>query len=264
MGGMPRFVGRSSSAVSAAAILLSGGVASAQSSPPATPVYYAPNGTPVAIVEPPEPETHAPKYSLWTGARLSFVGFGFSFFDNETGQPETTGNFVGNGLAPQLDLGARISYRYIPYVFWEHGFMADGHRFEGTDARTATDFYGIGFRYVSGDVDNVAFISDLSIGKRVISVSNGASSYSMSGLEFFRLGLGAEIRLATLFSLSPLASISTGALNDTDGSIPFACAPSCPDGVQGPTYTNGKVIANSRGYVVLSIGVGFHFDVFGK
>lgn len=247
------------------ALFVAASPAEAEAQPaPAAPVYYAQPGTPGVVVDPPEPAAHAPKYSLWTGARLSFVGFGFSFYDNETAQPETTGNIIGNGVAPQLDLGARISYRYIPYVFWEHGFMGDGRRFEGMNVHSTTDFYGVGFRYVSGDVDSVAFLSDLSIGKRVISVSDGTSSYSMSGLEYFRLGLGAEIRLATLFALTPLLSISSGALNDTDGSIPFACAPSCADGVQGPTYTNGKVIANSRGYVVLSLGVGFHFDVFGE
>lgn len=214
----------------------------------------------------PPSRTHAPKYSLWTGARLSYAGFGFGFYDNERGEAETTGNFLGNGIAPQLDVGARISYRYIPYLFWEHGFMAQGHRFAGSDASSSTDFYGIGFRYVSGDVDSVAFVSDLSIGKRVISVSRGAQRYSMSGLEYFRLGLGAEIRLATLFALTPLFSISSGALNDTDGTIEFACAPSgaCGDGLTEPRYVGGAVIKQPRAYVALSFGVGFHFDLLGK
>ncbi len=231
--------------------------------PSAQPYYYGQQPPPVATVLP-EPETHAPKYSLWTGARLSYLGFGFSFYENERGQPETTGNFVGNGVAPQIDVGARISYRYVPYLFWEHGFMAQGHRYEGSGARSATDFYGIGFRYVSGDVDSVAFLTDLSIGKRVVSVSNGSQSYLMSGIEFFRLGLGAEIRVATLFALSPLFSISSGALNDSEGDLPFRCSPKCGDGVQGPTYKNGQVIQSARAYVVLSLGLGIHFDVFGK
>ena len=198
-------------------------------------------------------------------ALISFGGFGFSFYDTELGQPETTGNFLGNGVAPQVDLGARISYRYIPYVYWERGFMGQGHRFEGTDASSTTDFFGVGFRYVSGDVDSVAFLTDLSIGKRVVRVSNGNQSYSMSGLEFFRLGLGAEIRVLTLFALTPLLSVSSGALNDSDGEISFGCAAtSCADQLTRPTYVNGAVINNSRAYVVLSAGLGIHFDVFGK
>ncbi|MBX3207697.1 MAG: hypothetical protein KF764_21790 [Labilithrix sp.] len=234
--------------------------------PPQQPYYYPQQPPPqqVVPVAPPEPETHAPKYSLWTGARLSYVGFGFSFYDNDRGQSETTGNFLGNGVAPQIDVGARISYRYIPYLFWEHGFMGQGHRFDGSQARSSTDFYGIGFRYVSGDVDSVAFLTDLSIGKRVVTVSNGTQTYSMSGIEFFRLGLGAEIRVATLFALTPLFSISSGALNDSEGDIAFTCSPNCADGVQGPTYKNGQVIQSARAYVVVSLGLGIHFDIFGK
>jgi hypothetical protein len=239
-----------------------------QPPPQSAPVYQVQQPPPPMAnvpLAPPETETHAPKYSLWAGARLSYVGFGFSFYDNERGQPETTGNFLGNGIAPQVDVGARISYRYIPYLYWEHGFMGQGHRFDGTDAKSTTDFYGIGFRYVSGDVDSVGFLTDLSIGKRVVTVSNGSQSYSMSGIEFFRLGLGAEIRIATLFALTPLFSISSGALNDSEGDINFGCAAtSCADTVTKPTYVNGAVINSSRAYVVLSLGVGIHFDIFGK
>jgi hypothetical protein len=228
------------------------------------PYYTQQPPPPTKIVEPPEPETHAPKYSLWTGLRLSYVGFGLGFYGNERGQLETTGNFLRNGVAPQLDLGARIAYRYIPYVFWEHGFMGQGHRFDGSDARSTTDYYGIGFRHVSGDVDSVGFLSDLAIGKRVVTVSNGSQSYSMSGLELFRLGLGAEIRVATLFAITVLGSISTGWMTDSEGDIGYACPKACGDGLTKPTYTNGRLINTSSTYVVLSLGAGIHFDVFGK
>jgi hypothetical protein len=239
-----------------------------QPAPPPPPVVQT-SQPPAAVVNvqaPPVDEDHAPKYSLWAGARASAVVFGFSFYVNEHGDPETTGNYIKNGFAPQLDIGARISYRYIPYLFWEHGFMGAGHRFDGSDAHASTEFYGIGFRYVSGDVDSVAFLTDLSIGKRVIRVSNGTQTYEMSGLEFFRLGLGAEIRVKTLFALTPLFSISSGALNDSDGDISFGCVTKgpCKDGLTHPTYTNGRIIDGSRAYVVLSLGMGIHFDIFGK
>ena len=217
---------------------------------------------PVEYVEPESP-THAPKYSLWMGPRLSYLGFGFSFFGNRSNHSETTGNFVGNGVAPQLDLGARISYRYIPHVFWEHGFLAKGHRFEGDSASASTDFYGIGFRYLGGDVDSVSFLSEISIGKRVVSVTNGGQTYTMTGLEFFKLGLGAEIRLHTLFSIEPVFSIAGGSLNDTSGTVKFS-AEGSKDGITEPAFKNGETIENTRQYVMLSLGVGIHFDVFGK
>ncbi|HSO37074.1 MAG TPA: hypothetical protein VLT33_31330, partial [Labilithrix sp.] len=210
---------------------------------------------------PPEPPTHAPKFSLWVGPRLAYQGFGFSFYRNDDNEhtPETTGNLIGNGVNTQIDVGARLSHRYIPYIFYSHGFMLAGHRFDGaSEASSSTDFYGVGFRFLSGDVDSVAFLSDISIGKRVITLKNGSEKYQMSGLEFFNLGLGAEIRVMTLFTIEPTISVSGGSLNDTEGSVTFA------DGFSHPRYQNGKTIDESRGYVLLSLGVGVHFDVFGK
>ena len=227
------------------------------------PSYYPTRPAPPPVeYTPAEVPTHAPKFSLWLGGRLSYLGFGGSWYRNADGNKETTGNLVGNGLAPGFDIGARISYRYIPYVFLEHGFMATGHRFDALpDTSASTDFYGVGFRFLSGDVDTVAFCSDLAIGRRVVSVRSGTETYSMSGLELFRLGLGAEIRLATLFAIEPMLSVSTGALEDTSGSVTFA--PDQGDGSSRPRYLNGKTIDESR-YVMLSLGVGIHFDVLGK
>jgi hypothetical protein len=234
---------------------------------PPPPGYYGqppPRPAPPPVpYEPPEPPTHAPKFSLWVGPRLSYMGFGFNFFVNRSGRSETTGNFVGNGFAPQIDLGARISHRYVPYVFYEHAFLPAGNRFTGDSASASANFYGIGFRMVSGDVHSVGFLTDLSIGRRVVSVTNNGQTYTMSGLEIFKLGLGAEIRLATLFAISPLFSISGGSMNDTEGTVRFSPEGS-RDGITEPAFRNGEVIENTRAYVMLSLGVGLHFDVFGK
>ena len=226
--------------------------------PPQPPTRAAP---PPVQYEPPEPPTHAPKFSLWVGPRLAYQGFGFSFYRNDDNQrtSETTGNLIGNGVSTQIDVGARISHRYIPYIFYNHGFMRAGHRFDGAnDASSSTDFYGVGFRFLSGDVDSVAFLSDISIGRRVITLKNGSEKYEMSGFEFFNLALGAEIRIMTLLTIEPTVSISGGSLNDTKGSVTFA------DGIRQPRYQNGAVIDESRPYILLGAGVGGHFDVFGK
>jgi hypothetical protein len=213
--------------------------------------------------EEPEQPTHAPKFSLWAGPRLNYTGFGFGFYRNTTGDSETTGNLVGNGFGPQLDVGARISHRYIPYLFWEHAFLLPGHRFDGiSGASASTEFYGLGIRFLSGDVDSVAFLSDLSIGKRTVTVSNGTETYKMSGLEYFRLGLGAEIRVSTLVTIEPVANISGGSLQDTEGTVTFA--PNQGDGLTKPRFTNGQTLDDARPYILLSIGVGVHFDIFGK
>jgi hypothetical protein len=232
-------------------------------SPAAPPPASAPP-PPTLPAEPMLPVPHAPAYALWIGPRVSFIAYGLSFYRNERGDAETTGNYLGNGFGPQIDLGARLAQRYIPYVFFERGFMAQGRRYEGTNASSTTDFFGVGFRYLSGDVDTLAFVTDVSIGKRVVRVSDGDRSYSMSGIEFFRLGLGAEVRISTLLAVTPVFTVSSGSFSDTSGDLPFSCAPNCEGGVNGPTFKNGRTIDDSKAYVVLSLGVGAHFDLFGK
>lgn len=229
--------------------------------PPPSPPPPRPAPAPVEY-EPPDPPTHAPKFSLWMGPRLSYMGFGFNWYENPDGNPETTGNLVGNGVATELDLGARISHRYIPYIFWDHGFLGAGHRFDGMNASAATDYYGIGFRFLSGDVDSVAFLTEIAVGMRSVTMKNGAQKYSMSGLEFFKLGLGAEIRVMTLFSIEPVLSISSGRMSDTEGTIDFA--PNQGDGSTKPPFTGNGNVRTALPYVMLSLGVGVHFDVFGK
>ncbi len=235
-----------------------------QPPPPPPPPGYPPPPPPVEYNEPPEP-THAPKFSLWVGGRLGVLGFGGAFYQNEFNEGETTGNFVRNGLSLGVDVGARLGKRYLPYVFLEHGFMGQGHRFEGSDATSSSDLLGLGFRYTAGDVDSVGFLTDISVGMRTITVKGGGSTYKMSSLEIFRLGLGAEIRISTLFVLSPMATLSGGAMSDTESNSHIAfSAEGSRDGITHPTYENGKQISNQRGYIAVGLQCGAHFDVFGK
>lgn len=211
--------------------------------------------------EAPEPEvpTHAPKFALYLGGRISYMGFGNAFYaDVASGQSETTGRIVGNGPTFQLDLGVRLAKAWIPYGFVEHGLLSQGGYFKDTDAHASTTFVGGGLRHISGDPDSVSFMQDLSVGLRSVSVSRGDEKFTMSTFEWVRLGLGAEIRLHTRFTLSPLASISAGSMNDAHGKVTFN------DGRQ-PQYSalNRETIDASRPYVALQIGLGFHFDLIG-
>lgn len=248
---------------------------------PQQPQYYPQQPPPPQQHVPEEPEapTHAPKFSLWTGLRLGYMGFGFNFFENTTGDGETTGNLVGNGVPLQLDVGARISHRYILFLFFEHGFMSRGHRFEGeSGASASTDYYGLGFRHLGGDVDSVAFATEISIGFRSLYLYNTPKTlgtedpgrYKMTGIEFFRLGLGAEFRAMTLFTIEPMLAVSTGRLTDYSGTVAYA--KNQGDGAKAPPFSedpnsagaaNGTV-KTSLPYVMLSLTVGVHFDVFGK
>ena len=234
---------------------------------PAQPNYHVrpeqpPPPPPIEYNPPPEP-AHAPKFSLWAGGRLGVLGYGGNFYQNEFQDGETTGNFIRTGLSLGIDVGARLGKRYLPYLFLEHGFAAAGHRFVGGDATAASDLYGGGFRYIAGDVDSVGFLTDISVGLRTITVKNNGDTYKMSSIEIFRLGLGAEIRISTLFSISPMATLSGGAMSDTEGHVAYSQEGS-HDGLAHPAYQDGKQIGNQRGYIVLGLGCGGHFDIFGK
>jgi hypothetical protein len=231
--------------------------------------YYAPAPPPVMYIErPAEPAVHAPRYSLWVGGRLGYMGFGGGFYGayDASGNEytETTGNLVTPGPSIQLDVGVRLGRRYVPFVFYERDFLRPGRRFDGDSATAYSEFYGIGFRYTAGDVNTAGFLSELSIGYRNVAITDNSQTYTMTAFELFRLGLGAEIRLSTLFVLSPLISISTGYMSDTQGSVHFSGKGAAMDGVTGPAFVNGASITDQRGYVTLGIGCGAHFDVFGK
>lgn len=231
--------------------------------PPAAEPSSAPP-PPYAFVPAEEPPPETPKYALWTGARLGLLAFGSDFYENENQHPEVTGNFIRNGLGVEVDVGARLARRYIPYVGVELGLHKAGHRFEGTNASAYSTFFGIGFRSIWVDLepDTAGLLTDLSFGIRTVGVTNGGESYKMTALELFRLGIGAEIRLSRVFTISPMLTLSGGAMNHTSGSISYA--PGQLDGLSHPTYQNGAAIDQQRGYLVVNLGCGAHFDLFGK
>lgn len=232
--------------------------------PPQQPYYQQPPPPPPPPQEPPEPPTHCPKFSLWAGPRLGFMAHGLGFWGHRSGgTTETTGNIVGNGLQTQVDVGARISYHWVPYLFYERGWLPKGHRFDGLGGSASSAFYGIGLYHASGDVDSVAFVSDASFGLRSLTVSDGSRDYTMTGLALFNLGFGAEIRIATLFSVTPMLRLSLGSMDSTEGSVTYA-AERQGDGRSQPDFRDGEVVGNGRMYAVITLGASVHFDIFGK
>ncbi len=235
---------------------------------PAPPqVEYArpPPGSGGMSIEAVEPR-HAPRNAFWLGARLGLLAYGGGLYvgDQNTGAVETTGNFIRPGAALEFDVGARLARHYVPYFGVELGLAAPGRRFDSTDTQTGTTFVGVGFRYIAGDTDSVAFVSDISFGIRRFTASSSTGTWSAWGIELFRVGLGAEIRLTNYLTLSPLITVSGGSLTDTSGNISFA--PNQPDGQSGPPFEgNGTIPSYAQtNYYAVVLGCGAHFDLFGR
>jgi hypothetical protein len=219
----------------------------------------------MSIAEP----TRAPKYSLWLGGSLGLLAYGGGLYNyvlpppnDNTAAEETMGNFVQPGVAAQVDVGARLGYRYIPYVTFERGFMDAGRRFDGTSTSAATYFAGLGFRYLAGDVQTVSFAGDISIGVRELELSNSPQKWRVWAVEYIRLGFGVDIRLSRHVTLTPMLTLSGGTFTDTSGDIVFA--PNQADGLTGPAYSGRIPGAWRQSYSVVVLGCSAHVDLFGK
>ncbi|HXN34421.1 MAG TPA: hypothetical protein VN894_21310 [Polyangiaceae bacterium] len=224
--------------------------------------YARPPRGPAAYAE----RKHAPEYALWLGGSGGLLAYSGGLYINDplsTSGVETTGNFVRPGLALQADVGARLARRYIPYLTLEVGLVGAGRRFEGMPTNASTSFVGIGFRYLAGDVDSVSFASDISFGWRKFQVSNATGTWSASGFEIFRLGFGAEIRLSTRATVSPMITLSGGTLTDTSGNIQFA--PNQPDLQTQPLFEGTAIpSAYQQTYFAIVVGCGVHVDLLGE
>src|SRR5438105_3220535 len=97
--------------------------------PPSEGPFVPPPPPPVVYVEP-QPLEHAPRYSLWLGGRVGLLAYSGGLYVNDPylGTIETTGNFVRPGVGLEVDVGARLARRYIPYFGLELGVMGAGHR----------------------------------------------------------------------------------------------------------------------------------------
>ena len=214
--------------------------------------------------------THAPAYSLWLGGSAGLLIYNGGLYQNDVTLPgsspgtESVGNFVRPGAAFEADVGARLARRYIPYLAVELGVLGAGRRFGGTSTTASSSFIGVGFRYLAGDVDSVSFASDVSMGFRSLQVSNASGTWTTTGFEIFRLGFGADIRLTTHTTLTPMVTVTGGTFTDTSGNITFAANQA--DGKMNPDFTgrSGIPSANQDTYWALVIGCGVHFDLLGR
>jgi len=232
---------------------------------PPPPGFYP--GEPV-FEPPPPPEPHhiAPRTALWLGARVGwFMPFGNAW---ARGVGDANGNlnlkgvpwrdYVSSGPMFELDLGARLSRNYNLFALWERAQLGDGR---GDSATTGlpghtnggdTDFWGIGIR-ASSDPDHVGFVTELALGYRRARAKYDGGELQFTDAPFeARLGVGADIRLNRMVTLSPMFTLGVGSF----GKIERVSAGSVADQMGVDDQADGHAWA--------TLSMGGNFDLLGS
>lgn len=167
---------------------------------------------------PPPPAPHrAPKTSLWLGGRLGMIApFGKLDYDHADGfSGPNWADVAGPGSSFELDAGGRFERHFVVYAFWERGSLGIGRSRnllgEGIEqTRARTDLYGVGFRWTSNP-DETGLVLDAALGHRRFRADFGDDvRLRLSSPIEVRIGIGADIRVSRVFTISPMMQISNG------------------------------------------------------
>jgi hypothetical protein len=224
--------------------------------PPPPGYYAAPVWEPPP---PPKPHHRAPKTAFWLGGRLGwFIPFGtlWNRYHPPAGtQPEVNWTeYASNGPLFEGDIGMRFSRYYNVFLTWEHASLGAGSAIPtgyGGQNSGDTDYYAIGLRF-SSDADHVGFLTEIDLGYRrfrAVWADGTELQLTQAPLEF-RIGLGADIRVTPLFSLSPMVTLGAGSFGKAEWVS--------PNGTTTDAQTQNDAGAG-HGWVTFQLGG--HFDI---
>ena len=185
---------------------------------------------------PPPPEVHhlAPRNSLWLGLRLGW----FFPFGNAWAKARPVSTNAGNGYVLEgvpwrdyassgpmfeLDAGFRLSRAYTVFALWERAQLGAGDNDidEGPQRRAETDFWAVGLR-ASSNPDRLGFLTEVAVGyRRARTIFENDVEYQFTDAPFeARLGLGAELRMNRLTTLSSLITVGVGGFGSVESVQP--------------------------------------------
>jgi hypothetical protein len=211
---------------------------------------------------PPEPHHIAPRTALWIGVRAGwFIPFG-NVWARRTSNVDVTGvpwrDYASSGPMFEFDVGARLSRNYNVFALWERAQLGSGRgdaqsSISGKADHGDTDFWGVGVR-ASSDPDHTGFVTELAIGyRRARSKYDDGSQIQFTDAPFeARLGVGADIRLNHVVTLSPMFTLGVGSF----GTIETVTN----KGVKDETGVDDQ----ADGHAWATFTIGGNFDVFGS
>jgi len=167
-------------------------------------------------------------------------------------------DYASAGPMFELDAGARLSRNYIVFGLWERAQLGSGKGdpnggFSGHSSHGDTDFWAIGIRATS-NADQIGFVTELAVGyRRARATWDDGSQLQLTDAPFEgRLGLGADFRLNSYVTLSPMVHLGVGSFGKIE------------------RVTNGSVadatssVDQDDGHAWATFTVGGLFDVFGR
>jgi hypothetical protein len=203
--------------------------------------------------------------SLWLGARVGwFIPFGNLW---ARANPVTTGSATGyvlqgvpwhdyasSGPMFELDAGVRVSRAYTAFALWERAQLGSGSYDAGRDgaqAHAESDFWAIGLR-ASSNPDKLGFLTEVAVGyRRARTLFKNDVEYQFTDAPFeARLGLGAELRLNRLTSLSSLLTVGVGGFGSIERVAP-----------NGNSSSLTSTLDQGDGHAWATLTIGGHFDL---
>jgi len=175
---------------------------------------------------PPVPHHVSPENALWVGLRTGwFLPFGNIYAEalspNAQGvvflEPVPWQEYAKSGLAIEADVGVRLGRNYMLFALWERAQLTTGDRDEdlyGEQVGSDSDFWAGAMRATS-NADRLGLVTELAIGYRQARTRfEDGTKLQLTGAAFEgRLGVGADLRMSSMVTLSPLATIGVGSFN---------------------------------------------------
>jgi hypothetical protein len=241
--------------------------APAPDEPPEPAPFEPPPPEPPFFEPPPPPAVRhlAPQTSLWLGARIGwFFPFGNAWAKaNPVSTSAGSGfllqgvpwrDYASSGPTFELDAGLRLSRAYTVFALWERAQLGAGSNDSGRDGaqdHAESDFWAVGLR-ASSNPDRLGFLTEVAVGyRRARTVFENDVEYQFTDAPFeARLGLGAELRLNRLTSLSSLLTVGVGGF----GSIERVPA-------KGPATSLTSSLDQGDGHAWATLTIGGHFDL---
>ncbi|MFO0568341.1 MAG: hypothetical protein U0263_21955 [Polyangiaceae bacterium] len=163
--------------------------------------------------------------------------------------------YASSGPLWELDVGMRFSRNYNVLFTWERASLGAGSAPDayGGQKSGSTDYYAIGLRF-SSDADRVGFLTEIDLGWRRFRAEweDGTELQLTEAPLEVRIGLGADIRLAKFFSLSPMVTLGAGTFGKAEWKA--------PNGTKTDALVPNDEYA-SHGWLTFQLGG--HFDIPG-